>query len=176
MEIRLDKIGDDPYPWRESRTIPAESLQREQLVGLSDLSWGGTVTPISTGFLFSARLEYRQELLCPRCLKSSWMPVSAGVELMLLTAAEEPMTGEVELEEEDLSVVYVDGEVFETEPVLMEQLQLNLPMRHLCRPDCAGLCPSCGADRNEKACGCQTESHDPRWEALAELRDKLLAE
>ena len=173
MEIRLDKIGDDPYPWRESRTISAESLQRRQLVGLSNVSWGGAVTPISSGFLFSAQLEYKQELSCPRCLKTSWTPVTADVELLLVAASEEPLEGELGLREEDLSVIFVEGEVLDTEPILLEQLQLNVPMRQLCRPDCAGLCPSCGADLNKAACECDSEQGDPRWADLAALRDKL---
>lgn len=39
----------------------------------------------------------------------------------------------------------------------------------LCRDDCAGLCPVCGADRNETPCGCDTTVRDDRWAALDEL-------
>ena len=41
----------------------------------------------------------------------------------------------------------------------------------LCRPDCAGICPVCGADRNEAPCACDTEVRDDRWAALDALRD-----
>jgi uncharacterized protein len=56
--------------------------------------------------------------------------------------------------------------------VLIEQLQLNIPMKPLCRPDCAGLCPTCGADLNQTRCAC-AKSVDPRWAGLAVLRDRL---
>jgi uncharacterized protein len=39
----------------------------------------------------------------------------------------------------------------------------------LCRDDCAGICPVCGADRNETLCGCDTEVRDHRWAALEGL-------
>lgn len=39
----------------------------------------------------------------------------------------------------------------------------------LCRVDCAGICPVCGADRNETVCGCGTEVRDERWSALEGL-------
>ena len=46
----------------------------------------------------------------------------------------------------------------------------NLPLAPLCRPDCAGLCPSCGADRNEGPCGCVPAAANGRWAALDALR------
>jgi uncharacterized protein len=46
---------------------------------------------------------------------------------------------------------------------------LEMPLGPLCRPDCAGLCPRCGADLNEGPCGCPAGEGDPRWSALREL-------
>jgi uncharacterized protein len=72
-----------------------------------------------------------------------------------------------------MGVLHVAGEVLETEPILLEQLQLNIPMKPLCRPDCAGLCPVCGADLNLGACACPERAGDPRLAALAALRDRM---
>jgi uncharacterized protein len=41
----------------------------------------------------------------------------------------------------------------------------------LCKPDCKGLCPRCGANRNRQPCTCVGD--DPRWEALANLRGRI---
>lgn len=46
---------------------------------------------------------------------------------------------------------------------------LELPSKHLCKPDCKGLCPDCGADLNETACDCGKHRIDPRLEALKDL-------
>ncbi len=54
-------------------------------------------------------------------------------------------------------------------PMVRDAVVLELPMAPLCREDCAGLCPQCGADRNEGACGCVAPS-DPRWANLDVLR------
>jgi uncharacterized protein len=77
-----------------------------------------------------------------------------------------------ELKEGDMDVLYLEGEVLETRPILLEQLQLNIPMKPLCRPDCKGLCPICGADRNRAACNCEEASPDPRWAALATIKNR----
>jgi len=173
MEIRLDQIVDEPFEWSETRTIPIDSLDSSQLVALSEISWGGTVSPLESGHLFKAKLKYEQDLECPRCLKTVKRSVASEVELLAMPRQEEPMTGELELGEEDLGILYLREPVLDTEPVLLEQLQLNIPMRQLCREDCAGLCPKCGVDLNEKTCECVTDEPDSRWTALAALKDRL---
>jgi uncharacterized protein len=54
-------------------------------------------------------------------------------------------------------------------PLVRDAIVLDLPMAPLCRDDCAGLCPQCGADRNEGACSCVAPT-DPRWANLDVLR------
>lgn len=51
-----------------------------------------------------------------------------------------------------------------------EELILAAPHFALCRDDCRGLCPRCGADLNEGPCGCRPSAPDPRWEALVALQ------
>jgi len=172
MLIRRAEIVDEPFRWAEARSLSAASLGREQVVGLGPISWSGEVTQAATGHLFVGRLEYEQQLACPRCLKPTAMAVAAEVELLIQPHSREPTLGEVELEEEDLSILYVDGDELDTEPILQEQLQLNVPMRQLCREDCRGLCPMCGSDRNEEACECEERHIDPRWEALRHFGKK----
>ncbi len=76
---------------------------------------------------------------------------------------------EVELHEEDLNTAYYRDHVLDLGDMLREQFYLALPMRPLCRPDCQGLCPQCGADRNVEACQCQSEWVDPRLSVLKAL-------
>jgi uncharacterized protein len=46
-----------------------------------------------------------------------------------------------------------------------------MPMKSLCREDCAGLCPTCGKDLNQGKCGCKQEELDPRWAELLKLKN-----
>ena len=62
-----------------------------------------------------------------------------------------------------------DGEV-DLEPLVRDAVLLELPQAPLCRPDCLGLCPTCGANRNEEPCSC-VAPRDERWAALDVLRD-----
>ena len=173
MKVRLDQIVDEPCRWRETRSVPVESLECPQLLELGVVGWEGEIVRASPGFRLTAQVRYRQTLECPRCLGRSPSEVEARVELLIQPQSKEPVVGELELEESDLGVLFVEGDTLDTEPILMEQIQLNVPMRQLCRQDCAGLCPQCGIDRNVDSCDCEDQAVDPRWAALAGFRNRL---
>ncbi|MFM7045812.1 MAG: YceD family protein [Ilumatobacteraceae bacterium] len=64
----------------------------------------------------------------------------------------------------------LEGDQFDLAAMVREIVLLDVPSTPLCRPDCAGLCPTCGANRNDEACGCAEAPADPRWAALDQLR------
>ncbi len=170
MRVHLDRIGDEPFRWQEERQIEPSILDRPEVVHLGDVAWRGTITDTGAGHLLKGKLDYQQTLTCQRCLVDSPKPVSVELELLLLPERDEPTEGEFELEAEDLDVHYVTEGILDTEPLLFEQLLLNVPMRPLCREACAGLCPECGIDRNQESCDCLEPAVDPRWSALRDLR------
>ena len=63
------------------------------------------------------------------------------------------------------------GNEIEVDSYLSEVVALALPVQPICREDCAGLCPKCGADRNQAPCACGDSQVDPRWQALERLRE-----
>jgi len=65
------------------------------------------------------------------------------------------------------------GEQLDLRPVARELVLLDAPLTPLCRPDCAGLCPNCGINRNEATCQCDGPPADPRWAALDQLKSAV---
>ena len=65
----------------------------------------------------------------------------------------------------DEDYVQVESDTLDLDGFVTEEVVLALPSVILCRPDCKGLCPVCGRDRNESECGCEAPG-DPRWSAL----------
>ncbi|MSO14993.1 MAG: hypothetical protein CK521_05860 [Acidimicrobium sp.] len=55
-------------------------------------------------------------------------------------------------------------------PMIREGILLAVPLSPLCREDCPGFCPQCGADLSETPCGCVPSASDPRWSALENLK------
>jgi len=65
----------------------------------------------------------------------------------------------------------LQGSRVDLAPLVRDAVLLGLPPAPLCDEGCQGLCPVCGANRNETPCGCETSLPDPRWAALDALRD-----
>jgi uncharacterized protein len=170
MLIQLEQIEDEPFRWEDSPSISAKSLGRSELLGLGGISWSGLVSRDLAGYRLEARLSYEQTLACTRCLQPITRSVEDKIELAIDTSASEPILGEHELRASDFGTLFLEGQELDTTPILMEQLQLNIPMKPLCREDCAGICPRCGVDRNEVRCSCAESEVDPRWQALAQWR------
>ncbi len=110
------------------------------------------------------------ELTCSRCLEGYPVPVDAKFDLMFLPAAEAPgADSETELAEEDINTAFYRDGVIDLGELLHEQFYLTLPMKPLCREDCKGLCPVCGANWNQTTCGCERRWEDPRLASLKAL-------
>jgi DUF177 domain-containing protein len=157
------------------RTIhpPALPVEEEYRV-LTPVVLAATVSKDKTTIRVAGRAVARLELACSRCLEAFEVPVDARFDLVYLptpdTAAGEEE--EAELADEDINTAfYRDGQVDLAE-MLHEQLYLALPMKPLCRDDCKGLCPVCGANMNLTTCACAPRWEDPRLAGLkALLRD-----
>jgi uncharacterized protein len=113
------------------------------------------------------------ELLCDRCAAPRRAPLEVEFDARFIpqaTAADE--TDNVELLAEDLGLATYEGDAVDVDELVREQIMLALPLRNLCREDCKGLCPKCGADLNAGQCSCEQKEIDPRWSALADWKNR----
>jgi uncharacterized protein len=62
------------------------------------------------------------------------------------------------------------GKVIDLDPIVREQLLLELPEYPVCDEQCKGLCPVCGANLNDRECGCDRHVPDPRWAGLKNVK------
>ena len=99
---------------------------------------------------------------CARCLKPLDIPLEAEADMIL---SDDP-----EAEEED-DLFVLTGDSVDPADVLVPALILQVQMTYLCKEDCKGLCPHCGADRNVTDCDCDKKQIDPRFAALRALLD-----
>jgi uncharacterized protein len=154
---------------------------------LGPVTFKGTLTRSGDRFRLKGRISATLQLSCGRCLTPFPRAVDTTVDLTYIPerppvaavkdAGKGPAKGakapaveeEVELQEEDLDTAYYRDHVLDLAAMLREQFYLALPMQPLCRPDCQGLCPSCGIDRNVDTCQCQTDWVDPRLSGLKAL-------
>ena len=167
--ISLEAAKTTPVSFDVELAFPLEALDREPFVELSPVRFSGDVTPIEGGYSLDGRLSYQGALECSRCLVP--YPFSTDERFSLvLYPHEKGASPERELGRDELDVSFYDDPDVPVRPIVEERIQMAVPMKPLCREDCRGLCPTCGADRNRGDCGCQTETKDLRWEALSKLK------
>lgn len=145
-EIRLDpvQLAGQRYP-----------LAGNQVEARVDIS--RTVT----GYALRLRFEAALEGPCMRCMGSAAPLISVDAR-----EVEQPGEGE------DLHSPYLDQSLLDLRSWARDALVLAMPAQIVCRDDCRGLCPECGANLNEidPAEHRHERAGDPRWEKLRELR------
>ena len=119
-----------------------------------------------------AKVQGDFELLCARCLTGVPTPLEASFDLIFRPAGVDAEAGERAITEDETEIGYYEKSGLPLEDVVREQVLLTLPGRTLCREDCKGLCPHCGADRNAMECACDNTVADSRWSALAGIATK----
>ncbi|MTV23838.1 DUF177 domain-containing protein [Nitriliruptoraceae bacterium ZYF776] len=151
--VGRDAFGEDPWgPADEALADPLEL----------DLHLDSVVD----GILVRGELRFGLEMPCARCLAPQRVERTVPVTELFLDPAKRE-----DDDEEDPGYELVDeATAIDLTTLVRDAVVIDLPTRVLCRDDCQGLCPTCGADRNVTDCGHGEESDpDPRWAKLAEL-------
>lgn len=122
----------------------------------------------NAGILVQGDLRAQTTLACARCLKP--VPMTLAVELEeVYSPTIDILTGrEIVPEEEDRALWIDERHILDLTEVLRQDVLIAMPLHVLCKEGCRGLCPTCGQNLNEGACGCEPEP-DPRWEKLVAL-------
>jgi len=113
------------------------------------------------------------DLSCDRCLAPVRQPIRAALRIYAERRESRDRRSDQEVREDDLGIVYHDGRFLDLTDEIRQVFLVEVPWHILCREDCRGLCPRCGANLNDGPCGCEAPPVDPRWAALAGLKDKL---
>jgi len=167
--LSLEAIVDEPLRFDFEVPFTVAELVREPLVAVLPAHIAGEVTRVEGGYSLSARLSWEGKLECSRCLAP--YDFADEEEFSLLLYPRQPVAeAELSLDKDDLDAYFYDEPVVPVAPIVEERIQIAIPMKPLCREDCRGLCPQCGADRNLSECNCVVEFIDPRWRALQLLK------
>ena len=143
------------------RSIDGEAATTAPLSGTIRL------TRTNRGILLAARLGTRVRLTCGRCLEEYEEDIKVAFSEEFLCTVDVNTGLPVPVDDSDAFTVGVDH-VLDLDEAVRQYGLLNIPMRPLCRPDCKGLCPSCGCNLNQGPCGCPASGIDDRLVALGQ--------
>jgi uncharacterized protein len=169
MLIDISNIGPEGLLVRGEVPIETLVLEGDLKARLSPPRLEARLSRGARGVALSAHVETRVTLTCVRCLAPFEQSVSRDFRLTLVMQDPDPGEDSAEPPElpDDLDLYPVRSQRVDMSDVVREQVDLSLPMNPVCRSDCRGLCPQCGANLNQKTCDCPSRPADPRWEGLA---------
>jgi uncharacterized protein len=142
------------FPFEFEKVRLDEDLELENFHGLVEISR----TP--QGLLFNGKFSGETLLECVRCLKEFSKPLVW--KLTELYAFNEKSVS-------DSGLIVPEDAQIDLESLIREYALLEIPINPICKPDCKGLCPTCGQDLNIADCGHRPESNGSPFAALKDL-------
>lgn len=186
MVVQVEEIREEGLELKEPFTLQqlTETLGPDHELGYKPRAGSevkATFHKVSGGVLLTAELKAEVTAPCKRCLTDVDLSVPVSFTLSLLPRVR--AEGDSEDDEdgprrsqigsfdlEDANQEPFDGKTIDVDPIVREQVLLALPMYVVCDEDCQGLCPVCGQDLNEKQCGHERKTIDPRLVALKNIK------
>jgi uncharacterized protein len=156
--------GEEQREEIEVQLEPFELAAERYLPVPATVHAGLTIDRATGGDVFTLRFHTRLHGPCMRCLEDAVVDIHVD--------AQEYHSADRRADEQ-LRSAYVTDDRLELSTWARDAIALELPEQILCRSDCAGLCSVCGRNLNREPHVHEEEAGDPRWSALAELRDRL---
>jgi uncharacterized protein len=130
-----------------------------------------TLVRTNRSILVQGTLTSQTQITCSRCLKPFSCTISLKIEEEFFPTID-IITGTKLPEPEELGSFTIDEHHdLDLTEAIRQYIVTAMPMKPLCKEECAGLCPTCGKDLNLGECGCHQEEIDPRWSELLKLKN-----
>jgi uncharacterized protein len=170
MIVDLLNVGDRPLAFEFTMDQNEIDLESERAKVVGNVLVSGELKCSAAKTDVKGWIKAPLEIDCTRCLTPIEHRLDVAFDATFVGKEMFPEAKETHLEAADLDTDVIEGNELDLTQVVREQIMLSLPEQVLCREDCRGICPTCGADLNDGDCKCGGEEIDPRWAALKDLK------
>ncbi len=179
MEILIEQIKEEGLVFEFEKSaaafpVLAEMVDHGECEFSAPVRTALKVQRIGDLVEIDGNIETSVRLPCSRCLQSFETHLNSQFAVTYLQRAtdgiEDSESQEVELSSADMGIVYFQGEKIDLKYTIQEQVVMEFPLKALCKQDCKGLCPKCGADLNEDPCDCDRRSSPGKFAVLKNLK------
>ena len=169
--LLLNDLEEGATSFEFSVSAEALGLEDGYFSFASPITASVEVQRILESYSINGDVRWRVSGECCRCLA----PVTEDLEATFQVLLQRKEASDDELEalddQDDVEIVDPGTRKVDLAGRIQDLVVLELPLRAYCRQDCKGLCPQCGHELNSGPCECQSDAVDPRWEALAKLKN-----
>ena len=124
---------------------------------------------IDRGILVKGTVGGKVSLMCSRCLTLIDYPLTFEIKEEFFPSLDIASGASLPLTEDSTNFTIDEHHVLDLSEAVRQYALLAIPMKPLCSPNCAGLCPECGANLNQNACQCTPGSRRSPWSDLEKL-------
>ncbi len=166
LRLDLQALRQGPLGWEETIDDPSSAWPDLPVRFVGSALLRARAEPTGAGCVrITGGLRVRLALECRRCLERMDEEIRIELDLLFREGADRV--------EADSGVWPLERRAAEIDlgPALREEILLAVPEFPVCRPECRGLCPRCGASPGEGMCGCDRTEGDPRWGPLRSLQE-----
>lgn len=116
-------------------------------------------------FFLRVKLETVGRFICDRCADEFDMSLSNEYRMAYVFSRKDAEG----YDEDEIALIKESTNVIDISDDVRQFVILSVPLKLLCKEDCAGLCSTCGANLNYEECKCEKDAFDPRWETLRSM-------
>lgn len=159
MIINVNKISDKGYALNDTIEIDHSQLLEDGSYFLENVEFQVFFKRQDRRIQAQGRIRTSISLVCVRCLEPFDLKIHSRFDVILFPKdmVEQRSTA---LGDEELEYIFYENDQIDLEKILVEQVNLFVPFKPVCRTECRGICPGCGANLNRGACPCDQAKNE----------------
>lgn len=162
MIINVNKISDKGYSLNDTIDIDNAQLLEEGSFFLDEVGYQVRFKRQDRRIQAQGSIQTAISLVCVRCLEQFELKIHSRFDIILFPK-EMIETRSTALDEEELEYIFFENDQVDLEKILVEQVNLFVPFKPVCKADCKGICPGCGANLNRGACPCDQAKNEIKF-------------
>jgi uncharacterized protein len=154
MYIDIDNISNEGYYFEKCLDINEDRLVEEDSRFLSEVETKINFYKRDKKILVRGNVRTSISLNCVRCLEIFNFKINSDFDIMLYPI-EDISDFRSHISNEDMEYVFYEQEKIDVNEVILDQINLLIPLKPICRPNCKGICANCGISLNYDKCLCE---------------------
>ena len=159
MFIEVNEIGSKGLMLNDRIALDECLLIEEDSFFLEDISYSIHLSCEGKQIKAKGNINTMIAIPCVNCLEQFDLKIDSDFDIILFPVDLIEMTNS-SLNPDDMEYIFFEGDRIDLAKILMEQVNLFLPYKPVCNPDCKGLCPYCGINLNYESCSCENSVNE----------------
>lgn len=153
MILNVNKIGEKGISVSDNVVLDDTILVEKDSFFMKNVDYKINLIRDGEKIFVKGNIKTSVSLICSRCADDFEYKINSDFDLILFPINRYDLISR-ELNDEDLEYIFFEGQEIDVEKIIAEQVNFSIPLNPLCKADCQGICPICGANLNREECKC----------------------